>query len=355
MILLAVAVIASLRRQPDDSFFPVSTTTELKGVAILLVVLAHIGYFLVNDNRFLTPLSNFAGVGVDLLLLLSGYGLAASALRRPLSPWAFYRKRLLRVYLPVVGTVFLLLLLDRFFLGRVYPLMLTLKNLLGLYPQADLYRDIDSPLWFITPLLVYYLFFPIVFWRRVPLLSSVAMGAVSWLMVYHFAQPVLGVGLDVVMLYQLHYLAFPIGMALGAAINQPARPLKILADAINRAGKNAVACRLARYAALAASLAVLGYLVTHSAVGNRWQDEEAISIATAAALIGVFVFKRIRSAFLCAWGALSLEVYLLHWPLLYRYHLFIGGLPAAAGLVLALAVLLGIAYIYQKTLAKIKF
>jgi len=39
-------------------------TQELKGLAILSIVFAHIAYMLVSDSRFLYPLSVAAGVGV---------------------------------------------------------------------------------------------------------------------------------------------------------------------------------------------------------------------------------------------------------------------------------------------------
>src|SRR3990167_8339061 len=61
------------------------STLALKGFAILAVIFSHIGYFLVADHRFLFPLSTFGGVGVDLFLLLSGFGLTMSALSKDMS------------------------------------------------------------------------------------------------------------------------------------------------------------------------------------------------------------------------------------------------------------------------------
>ncbi|PJA41109.1 hypothetical protein CO178_00905, partial [candidate division WWE3 bacterium CG_4_9_14_3_um_filter_34_6] len=34
-----------------------SHTNELKGIAVLLIIFSHIGYFLFSDHRFLYPLS----------------------------------------------------------------------------------------------------------------------------------------------------------------------------------------------------------------------------------------------------------------------------------------------------------
>jgi len=56
----------SLRQKKHTEIFPASVTTELKGVAILMVLFAHIGYFLFWDHRFMFPLSVFGGIGMDL-------------------------------------------------------------------------------------------------------------------------------------------------------------------------------------------------------------------------------------------------------------------------------------------------
>ena len=82
---LLLALLLSARVKKSAGFFPVSLTSELKGVAILAVVFSHVGYFLAADHRFLFPLSVFAGAGVDIFLFLSGFGLAVSAIKKSLS------------------------------------------------------------------------------------------------------------------------------------------------------------------------------------------------------------------------------------------------------------------------------
>ena len=99
--ILVFALIVSIRKQKTKEFFSLSTTQELKGFAILAVVLSHVGYFLVEDHRFLFPLSTIAGVGVDLFLILSGYGLVLSGLKKDLSIGQFYKQRLIRLFVPM--------------------------------------------------------------------------------------------------------------------------------------------------------------------------------------------------------------------------------------------------------------
>ena len=109
--IFSVAILFSLRSKKNHDFFPIETTNELKGLAILLVIFGHIGYFLVDDHSFLFPLSTIAGVGVDIFLFLSGYGLVVSALKKTLTIFQFYKTRLIKLLIPLwitLGTFFLL-------------------------------------------------------------------------------------------------------------------------------------------------------------------------------------------------------------------------------------------------------
>src|SRR5690348_6614939 len=81
--LLIATLMLSARRIECGDLLTITATQELKGVAILAVVFGHIGYFLVDDNRFLFPLSVGAGVGVNIFLFLSGYGLTLGLLKKP--------------------------------------------------------------------------------------------------------------------------------------------------------------------------------------------------------------------------------------------------------------------------------
>ncbi len=79
---LILSLLLSLRKTKHTELFTTSVTEELKGIGILSVVFAHISYILVNDSHFLYPLSIAGGVGVDLFLLMSGFGLTVSMLKK---------------------------------------------------------------------------------------------------------------------------------------------------------------------------------------------------------------------------------------------------------------------------------
>ncbi len=374
VVVLLFAIVASARRTKDHSFFSPQTTTELKGLAILMVVFSHIGYFLVSDHRFLVPLSNYAGLGVDLFLILSGYGLVAAALQRPVSIGKFYLKRLGRVYLPVLATVVFFLLLDFFFLHRAYPVKTILVIILGFFPQADVYGDLNSPLWYITPLLVYYFLFPIIFksserignlftipserrkylsifWRRFPLLSAIAMVAIGWLIIGRILQ--LNIFSEVVLkLYKLHFLALPLGMAMGALINQSPVFIAKTASWFSGLLKKHHLAAILRWVLIVLAGSILVYNYYHPSVGEGWKKESAASLFSAIAIIALFLFKKIDFKILSIFGLFSFEIYLLHWPLLSRYNFLYGKIPAGMATFIYLALLLGIGYLYHKATKK---
>lgn len=345
---LILFMTASLRVKTEQGF-TVKTTAEVKGLAILLVVLSHIGYFLVSDHNFLTPVTNYAGVGVDLFLILSGYGLVAVTLKKPLQAVEFYKKRLSKVYVPVLITILGFLLVDAVLLNKYYPLLLTIKNLLGFFPQADLYQNINSPLWFITPLLVYYILFPLVFWRRAPVVTAIGLAAAGWLLVTSDFIWNLGVTGGVANLYKLHFLGFPLGILLGSLFYQ-------LPDAILSRFKAFIAgfrpwpALLGRASLIALAALVWWYFSVHSGVGMGWKTEELISLVMALSVLLIFILKKTEFRLLSWFGAYSFEIYLLHWPLLYRYNFIYGRVPAGLATILYLALFLLLGYTANKAL-----
>lgn len=68
-------------------------TTVIKGIAIILVIMNHMGGCF--EIRYLTP---FGGIGVALFLICSGYGLVSSYEKNGLSN--YWKKKLQTVYLP---------------------------------------------------------------------------------------------------------------------------------------------------------------------------------------------------------------------------------------------------------------
>jgi len=339
-----VALIAFLRfRKNNGDLFPTTTTNELKGVAIIAIVLAHIGYFLSTNTKFLFPYSIFAGAGVDLFLFLSGFGLAASALKKEISTIEFYKKRLKKILVPMWVTMVILLIADWLILGIKYPTNAIVKNFLGFFQTADLFNDINSPLWFITLIFAYYLLFPLVFNRRAPWISALIL----FFLGYYFVQAPHEKLQDILHLWKWHILAFPVGVAFADLLNT-----KLLNNTVakskkyfSRFAKTTFIARLL----LASALLITGwYVAVDLRIGSGWWYEEKICVLVALLVLLAFMILPLRFTILEILGSCSYEIYLIHWPLLYRYDLFYKYLPAGLATILYFALFIGLGLLLQK-------
>jgi peptidoglycan/LPS O-acetylase OafA/YrhL len=342
VLLFALAAVLSIRRAARARVFPVSTTQEVKGFGILAVVFGHLGYFAAADHRFLFPLSVMSGVGVDLFLFVSGYGLSCSALARPLPLGRFYTRRLRSLYVPLWIVLAVFFVLDAAVVHRFYPWSYIGRSLLGFFPSADLWRDVDSPLWFFTLAIGYSALFPLVFFRRAlwgtALLLCAAGGLAIWL-----APP----WIQDIGLYRLHLAAFPLGVLAAQFVDGAAAPGNAVERVIVRL-RNAAAggfpARLGHAAVLAALAALIAYLAIHSGVGEAVPKTESISLVTTLAIVGLFIVMRVEIRLLQLFGIYSYGVYLVHWPLVARYDVFYPRLPAWLATAVYLAVCAGLGW-----------
>lgn len=108
----------------------------LKGIAILFVVIGHIGNY--SGKTWFTPLG---GIGVAIFLFCSGYGLMTSYRTKGLS--SFWKNKLIAVYVPFVlieiiaAVIFQRsisnVLLELIFLKRLHPFGWYMQYLVGCY------------------------------------------------------------------------------------------------------------------------------------------------------------------------------------------------------------------------------
>lgn len=152
-----------VKKTDNKGLISISTSQELKWLAILTIVFIHISYSLVNNWQFLHPLAAFAWVGVDIFLFLSGYWLAISTIKKPIGILDFYKKRLFKVFLPFWIVIIFLFLADFFFLWKAYSSEIILQNFLIFFPTADIWNDFNSPFWYLTWLLFFILHFRLFF------------------------------------------------------------------------------------------------------------------------------------------------------------------------------------------------
>lgn len=313
--------------------FDNSLTEELKGFAMLSIVFSHIGYFLVSDHRFLYPLSVAAGVGVNLFLLLSGYGLTISSLKNNLPIKVFYIRRLLKLFIPLWIVLTGFIIVDYFLLHQTYTPKYLIESFLGLYLTSNPFEDINSPLWYFSLILFFYLIFPIIFRPKWPLISGLAILLVTYLAL----QIPLPTHADNVALYKLHFFAFPLGVIFAAIKDKFKFKLNLWMSLI----------------CLVVFSLLFGYFAIHSGVGEDPFKEQLISLISVILILAIGLIKKIRFGLLNLVGKYSYEIYLLHWPILMRYDHFFQNLPASLAVAFYLIEFILLGIILQKVSLKI--
>jgi peptidoglycan/LPS O-acetylase OafA/YrhL len=351
--LLLIVLLCSIRRRSSDmsrtNIIPLTVTHEIKGFAVLAIIFAHIGYVLSVDDHFLSPLSAIGGVGVDLFLFVSGFGLAMSAIKKQLTPAQFYLRRASKIFLPLWLSLVFILSLDWFVSQRMYSVGEIVRSFFGYFPLADVWININSPLWFITPLLLYYLVFPFFFKQKYPILSALLIFFAGSFFVDHLPERFVGVE----HLYRLHTMAFPLGVFF-AGMFSDARMHHLWQRITD---KYAVQTQLVHntlcVVVSGVCLALALYYSVHSGVGQTPFVEQYTSIGIALAYIGFFAFKPFEFRTLMVLGLVSFEMYLLHWPLLSRFDVWYSWLPASVATVIHISVMVSVGYILQYVCARL--
>jgi peptidoglycan/LPS O-acetylase OafA/YrhL len=349
---LLAAVLFTFRKTAHTELFPVPVTQELKGLGMLAIVFAHISYMLVTDNTFLYPLSIAAGVGVDLFLFMSGYGLTLGMLKKQMPALEFYQRRLIKVFIPFWLVLILLFVCDAIFHGIRYSPSYMLQSFAGWFPRASAFEDVNSPFWYISWMLMFYALFPLLFMRERPWLTAILLAVIA--NAFALLDPL---HLQVNWLHRLHTNAFSLGILLAWWMQTNPKKIKTLQWFRNQSGG------IGRILLVAIGLFSAGFMAMHNTAGN-WPtlagalkatgfDDgffigQATSLLTMVALLVFFSLKKWDNKFLHIFGVYSYETYLLHWPLMSRYDAFFHYLPAWAATIFWLAAFLGIGWLLQK-------
>lgn len=133
----------------ENNFFSIDNSLFLRGIATVLVVLAHYSQWYIsmgNKNLFWMLLSKAGRYGVAIFFLVSGYGIVCSASKGLDSRWV--GKRLLNVYIPYLCIQGLIHILNH----TEWSGKQTVRYLLGL----------DT--WFVFVILIFYILFFLV-WK----------------------------------------------------------------------------------------------------------------------------------------------------------------------------------------------
>ncbi|MFA6421871.1 MAG: acyltransferase [Candidatus Buchananbacteria bacterium] len=374
-VIFFAAIFIFFKKSKNESLFPISLTNELKGVAIFMVIFAHLGYFMFTDTRFLYPFSILAGVGVNLFLFLSGYGLAMSSMKKKLSPLSFYLKRIIKIFIPLWIVIAGFVIIDKIFLNINWPWQDLIKYIFGYYPTNDLFKDFNSPLWFITLILFYYLVFPFLFFKERPKVSALLI-FIAGLIAVNFTLPV---SPNVSFFYKLHLLAFPLGIFFASLFRRPyffenennenfsmwlnsfknpvAKKLLGMFKIKTVTEKLLTSIRSKPFVWRLVSVLILAvvfvYFAINSYVGRGIYLEQLVSLITMFAFIFIFIIKKNDFKILAFLGFISYEIYLIHWPIFYRYNFLYNYTPAWLATLIYIILIVVIAWAIAKVSSKI--
>lgn len=208
-----------------------------------------------------------------------------------------------------------------------------LSSFLGIFTDASsMALDFDSPLWYFTLILSYYLLFPLVFSRTRLWLTALALALVGFIV--SLTEPAFLSG--VYRLYALHYLAFPLGVLLAWIVSSHGAIIDRMKAWYAR---NA---RLLYFPALFLLCVLIGYFAIHAEVNTTIYREELMGLFITLLICILFWLKRRESKLFGLFGTYSYEIFLFHWPILYRYDILYKHLPAWIATLLYLALFIGL-------------
>jgi len=332
-----IIIIFSIKKKDNFDLLSITVTQELKGLAILGVIFCHIGYFLSINHNFLFPLSIISGISVDLFLFLSGFGLTMSSLKKEISISKFYKKNLIKLYIPFLISIIILFLLNFFFVHIDYSLSYIIKSLTGVFTTADIFRDINSPLWYFTFIVFYYLIFPLVFSKKKPWFSAIIIFIITFL--------ITGLKLNIIngvsFLYNVHIMAFPIGIIFANIFSNT----KITEMIKNNISKISKFLHILLSIGLLTIFLLLAYFL---GVSREIFVEQTISILAMLSLIVFFIIKKFNINIFYILGLYSYEIYLIHWPIMYHYDFLYKYTPAWLATLLYIVIFLGLGYLLKK-------
>jgi len=313
----------------------ISVLDELKGVAILLIILYHAGGVLVwRDTLHLE-------VGVDMFVILSGIGLTLSSTNE--GSWRFLLRRFWRIYPGYWIILTSFLLADAHFLGLQFGTKDIVLHYLGVHAFfGDAYMmTINDSFWFISLIVGLYAVFALIrrFVGRPDLI--VFFGAVASIV------PTLA-----------YFYAGQSNAFSHLALRIPGFFLGLLIGQLLRTGRLEV--RLSW--ALGAALGLVLYVpyVNGLIFASFWVG---LSVMALYALLLRPVFTASERTILRFLGERSLEIFLIHQPLIRAYnilaqeHMFPGRpmtpWSIATGMAVALAVTVLISHVLHSLLGRL--
>lgn len=205
IILFLIVVSSNYKSEYENNvIIDKKLTSQLKGIAIIFVLLGHMTISNLLDYK---SIENFGAFGVDIFLLLSGYGLYKSYLKKGITK-NFVIKRISTIYIP-----FIIVVLIEIFL-KIYKqnYNFTFKQISVFLSGFDINRTLDGTYWYISFILLWYFIFCIIYkYSKSRKFNIILLFCISCLFkLSTLIDPLKSLSWQ----YSLHYITFPIGVLI---------------------------------------------------------------------------------------------------------------------------------------------
>lgn len=149
--------------------FDIAVTNASKGMALMLILWHHLFYEKPESGFIVFQTALLAKVCVGIYVVLSGYGLAESVKHKKLELFAFYKKRLVKLFMNYWLIALLFIPVGSLLFGRTLESVFgedkytgLLIQMLGLHMFTDVSYGYNPTWWFMSLILVLYAIFPMV-------------------------------------------------------------------------------------------------------------------------------------------------------------------------------------------------
>jgi len=148
LTILSILILISFRKSVREQPLSILQTTQMKGIAILIIIVSHVAQALAYPG-YLSLFHHLGFPSVAIFLILSGYGIFLSIEKKGLNN--FFSKRVMRVYIPfILAMTYKILIFDYFILNKRSDVGHSLLNIF-LAPST-----LDMNMWFIVYILFWY-------------------------------------------------------------------------------------------------------------------------------------------------------------------------------------------------------
>ncbi len=294
----------------------------------------------------MSKIINFGGTGIHLFILMSGYGLYFSYLRKPLSYTQFMKRRFIRLYIPYIFVV-----LISAFLAIFIPIY---KNsLYALGGHIFMYKMFDEsimgsygyPLWFISMIFQFYFIFHILVWIKnrindnLFLIGSVII-SLSWSLV------VILLNKETMRIWNSFFLQyiweFALGIVIASWVYHKKKKVSFFERKLVLFTFGIINCMI--YALMA---------IKGGEAGKMLNDIFALFGYTSLAIWLYLLRVKLVNVFFVFIGSISLSVYLLHILVLLLLIELNTGMPIEVTALVAMVAVIFVSIFYQRIIAKI--